>query len=150
MVLPCLPFSASLHVEIRSCFSWESRRSPLSWWITSRILYQKRLAEVDNESMTVHVWDLCFSVFNLYIGFGSGVNKWILHLQGGGWCYDKNDCLKWSKTDLGSSKNWPQKAPYTYLNSGLLSYLKSKNPDFYEWNVVHVQYCDGASYSGYV
>ncbi|XP_011405404.1 PREDICTED: pectin acetylesterase 5-like [Amphimedon queenslandica] len=83
-------------------------------------------------------------------GFGSGVNKWILHLQGGGWCYDKDDCLKWSKTDLGSSKNWPQKAPYTYLNSGLLSYLKTKNPDFYEWNVVHVQYCDGASYSGYV
>ena len=80
-------------------------------------------------------------------GFGAGINNWILHLEGGGWCYDKNECLEWSKTDLGSSKNWEQTVVY---NSGLLSYTPSKNPDFYQWNVVHINYCDGASFSGYM
>ena len=31
---------------------------------------------------------------------------WTIFLQGGGWCYDEQDCLARSKTVIGSSKGW--------------------------------------------
>ena len=31
---------------------------------------------------------------------------------------------------------------------GFLSGDKTVNPDFYEWNVAYIKYCDGASFAG--
>jgi len=33
-------------------------------------------------------------------------NDWQLYFQGGGWCYDKEDCWGRSNTGLGSSAKW--------------------------------------------
>lgn len=57
-------------------------------------------------------------------------------------------CVKRSKTGLGSStKNWPN-----CLKPNSLKYYESsspnQNPLMYNWNTVHVKYCDGSSYSG--
>ncbi len=79
-------------------------------------------------------------------GEGNGTNKWIIHLEGGGWCINESACYDRSKTDLGSSKNWPPSgAAY-----GFLSDNGSVNPDFFNWNVVYAKYCDGASFAGSV
>ncbi|XP_011408782.2 PREDICTED: pectin acetylesterase 5-like [Amphimedon queenslandica] len=37
-----------------------------------------------------------------------------------------------------------------FNNAGMFSDSKEKNPDFYNWNMAQVQYCDGASFAGYV
>ena len=82
----------------------------------------------------------------LYPGFGNGSLNWILHLEGGGWCYDENLCVERSETQLGSSKHWG-----TFMTfSGFLSRNPEVNPDFYNWNVVFIKYCDGASFAGNV
>lgn len=67
-----------------------------------------------------------------------------MHMEGGGWCYNEDACLQRSKTDLGSSKNWQ---PKTEL-SGFLSDDPHFNPIFYNWNVIFLMYCDGASFTG--
>ena len=69
-----------------------------------------------------------------------------MHLEGGGWCYTEADCVERSKTDLGSSKNYVS----AYAFSGLLSASSIINPNFYNWNMVFVAYCDGVSFLGNV
>ncbi|XP_065887728.1 uncharacterized protein [Dysidea avara] len=76
----------------------------------------------------------------------SSPNKWIVHLEGGGWCYDEDDCVKRSKERLGSSKDWPSIVSF----SGLLSDDCTINPDYCGWSMVYIGYCDGASFAGYV
>ncbi|XP_065888663.1 uncharacterized protein [Dysidea avara] len=76
----------------------------------------------------------------------SSPNKWIIHLQGGGWCGSERNCVDRSKRRLGSSKDWPPKINY----SGLLSDDCTINPNFCGWSMVFVGYCDGASFAGYV
>ena len=79
-------------------------------------------------------------------GSGEGADKWILHLQGGGWCNNTESCSIRKDFPLGSSKHWPKSRA---LN-GFLSDNSTVNPDFYNWNIVYVMYCDGAFFSGYV
>ena len=81
-------------------------------------------------------------------GTGSGADKWILHQEGGGWCFTTEDCYNRSKTDLGSSKGWPPSVSTSGI--GFLSDDKDVNPDFYSWTAVYMKYCDGASFAGYV
>ena len=80
-------------------------------------------------------------------GSGDGASKWIIHLEGGGWCYDEEACVARSKTPLGTSKLWHPTMDFT---SGLLSDDQESNPDFYTWNVAFLGYCDGASFAGNV
>ena len=82
----------------------------------------------------------------ILLGYGSGSKKWIMHLQGGGWCVTEDECVKRSKTNLGSSKDYPE----TRTFHGLLSASETINPDFYNWNMVYVAYCDGVSFLGNV
>ena len=77
-------------------------------------------------------------------GSGEGANKWILYLMGGGWCEGSEDCYKRSMTELGSTTKYPE----TTTLEGLLSDNSTVNPDFYNWNIVYVIYCDGASFAG--
>jgi len=78
-------------------------------------------------------------------GTGSGANKWFLHQQGGGWCYDLNSCVGRSHGSLGSTA---KDKPTSSLNSGYTSLDPKTNPLMYNWNSVEIRYCDGASVSG--
>ncbi|XP_035543364.1 pectin acetylesterase 8-like [Juglans regia] len=79
-------------------------------------------------------------------GFGAGVNNWLVHFEGGGWCNNVTTCLSRKSTRLGSSKEMVKEVAF----SGLLSKFKKFNPDFYNWNRIKVRYCDGASFTGNV
>ena len=86
--------------------------------------------------------------YYLRSGYGTGANKWVIYLKGGGWCLDLEECYERTKTEKGtsSSKFWPD----TMELNGLLSDNKTVNTDFYNWNVVFVIYCDGASFSNFL
>lgn len=78
-------------------------------------------------------------------GTGTGVNKWYLHQEGGGWCYDLNSCVERSKGPLGSTK---ADKPTMVVDGGYFSMDPKQNPLMYNWNAVFIRYCDGASLSG--
>ncbi len=78
-------------------------------------------------------------------GSGAGASRWKLHLMGGGWCStDGESCHQRSLTKYGSTKSWPDSLAF----GGFLSDDVKMNPDFYDWNMVFVIYCDGASFAG--
>ncbi|KAK7360572.1 hypothetical protein VNO77_02578 [Canavalia gladiata] len=77
-------------------------------------------------------------------GSGAGINNWIVHFEGGGWCNNVTTCLAKRDTRLGSSK----KMDKTLSFSGFFSNGKKFNPDFYDWNRIKVRYCDGSSFTG--
>ncbi|PNX92299.1 protein notum, partial [Trifolium pratense] len=77
-------------------------------------------------------------------GHEEGVNNWIVHIEGGGWCHNVTYCLYRKDSRLGSSNQMEQQ---TYF-SGYLSDNQQYNPDFYNWNRVKVRYCDGSSFTG--
>nr|XP_017257125.1 PREDICTED: pectin acetylesterase 8-like isoform X3 [Daucus carota subsp. sativus]XP_017257197.1 PREDICTED: pectin acetylesterase 8-like isoform X3 [Daucus carota subsp. sativus] len=77
-------------------------------------------------------------------GFGTGINNWLVHIEGGGWCNNVTTCLARKNTRLGSSKAMPKLLAF----SGILNNRASFNPDFYNWNRIKVRYCDGASFTG--
>ncbi|CAN0926615.1 Pectin acetylesterase 5 [Linum grandiflorum] len=78
-------------------------------------------------------------------GFGSGSHKWVIHIEGGGWCNTIESCSYRSKTPLGSSKFMETQVVF----AGILSRDPSNNPDFFNWNRVKIRYCDGASFAGH-
>lgn len=82
--------------------------------------------------------------YHLSPGFDSGVNNWLVHLEGGGWCNNVTTCLDRKNTRLGSSKYMEKEWNF----SAILSEDVSHNPDFYNWNRVYVRYCDGSSLTG--
>uniref|UniRef100_A0A1D1YAA9 Pectin acetylesterase n=2 Tax=Anthurium amnicola TaxID=1678845 RepID=A0A1D1YAA9_9ARAE len=76
-------------------------------------------------------------------GFGSGVDSWLVHIEGGGWCHNVTNCLHRKMWRLGSSK-----AMGSVRFSGILNDHRQFNPYFYNWNKVKVGYCDGSSFTG--
>jgi hypothetical protein len=74
----------------------------------------------------------------------NSATKWQIYFQGGGWCYDKEDCYGRSSTGLGSSTHWAQNGT---LN-GIVSANCDVNPDFCNFHRVWIVYCDGNSFSG--
>ncbi|KAL0904818.1 hypothetical protein M5K25_026973 [Dendrobium thyrsiflorum] len=76
-------------------------------------------------------------------GFGSGVNNWVVHMEGGGWCSNEEDCVERKSNFRGSSKDSVQMS-----FSGILGSSQQSNPGFYNWNKVKVRYCDGSSFTG--
>lgn len=90
-------------------------------------------------------------------GFGSGRNKWIIHLQGGGWCITREDCISRAsgynpsgQPSLGGTGTWPRtgSCPDSSLppcasdggEHGMLSPNATTNPDWYSANAVFVGY----------
>lgn len=82
--------------------------------------------------------------YHLSRGFGSGIDNWLVQIEGGGWCNNVSTCLARKNTRLGSSNQMAKQIPF----SGILSDRQSFNPDFYNWNRVKVRYCDGSSFTG--
>ena len=82
------------------------------------------------------------SPFAYYIrpGVSDGANKWMVMLEGGGFCSHIKDCTERSFTDLGSSVNYS-----ATMDLGEISFMTAdeQNP-FREWNQVYVRYCDGS------
>jgi STAM-binding protein len=74
-------------------------------------------------------------------------DSWQIYLEGGGWCYDEQDCLARSLTNLGSTLHRPTAYPYE-TGSGLIDFNCDVNPDFCKFNRVIVMYCDGNSFAG--
>ncbi|XP_047055022.1 pectin acetylesterase 5-like [Lolium rigidum] len=83
--------------------------------------------------------------YHLKRGSGDGASKWLVHLEGGGWCSTVKDCSNRKMSALGSS-NFMK--PILFGGAGILGSDQQLNPDFYNWNKVYVRYCDGASFSG--
>nr|DAD24957.1 TPA_asm: hypothetical protein HUJ06_026421 [Nelumbo nucifera]DAD24993.1 TPA_asm: hypothetical protein HUJ06_026457 [Nelumbo nucifera] len=82
--------------------------------------------------------------YHMAPGFGSGVNNWLILLEGGAWCNNATTCLARKNTRLGSSKEMVKQLSF----SGFLSDKEKFNPDFFNWNKVKVRYCDGSSFTG--
>ncbi|CAH9052406.1 unnamed protein product [Cuscuta europaea] len=87
------------------------------------------------------------SVCYIHKGVGHGRNNWLLHLQGGGWCFNKTNCKDRASTSYLGSSNLMNK----YVNfTGFLSNDSRINPEFHSWNRVYIPYCDGSSFTGNV
>ncbi|XP_055806969.1 pectin acetylesterase 8-like [Solanum dulcamara] len=82
--------------------------------------------------------------YHLDRGSGSGVNNWVISLEGGGWCKNVTLCLLRKNTRLGSSAKMDNPVAF----SGMMSNDAKFNPEFYNWNRVSVRYCDGGSFLG--
>lgn len=80
-------------------------------------------------------------------GFGHGKKRWLIHLKGGGWCESETDCAEWVEAGYQSGSG---DLPHNITGEGLQSIVPHKNPNYFDWNAVYVNYCDGGSYSGYL
>eukprot|EP01112_Ceratiomyxa_fruticulosa_P019242 TRINITY_DN6272_c0_g1_i2.p1 TRINITY_DN6272_c0_g1~~TRINITY_DN6272_c0_g1_i2.p1 ORF type:complete len:378 (-),score=57.56 TRINITY_DN6272_c0_g1_i2:145-1278(-) len=84
--------------------------------------------------------------FYFRAGSGSGSNTWVVHLQGGFWCWNNDTCSTRSIQSpyYVSSRNWSE----TLDVGGLFSTSQSNNPYFYNANMVYVAYCSSDAWSG--
>lgn len=81
-------------------------------------------------------------------GTGANASKWVLHAEGGGWCWTEEECAQRAKTPLGTSTLWQAATSCYGACDGILSRNCTENPDFCSWNHVFIGYCDGSSFSG--
>lgn len=72
---------------------------------------------------------------------------WIVHLQGGFWCWDEESCLGRQKgsPQLTSSLHWPKNLT---SRGGMFSEDCSHNPGLCEFNVLFAGYCSSDTWSG--
>ncbi|KAM3322675.1 hypothetical protein P3S67_003826 [Capsicum chacoense] len=73
--------------------------------------------------------------YHLDRGSGTGVNNWVISIEGGGWCQHVNQCFVRKNTNSGSSA----KMASQFLFNGILSTDSKFNPEFYNWNRVYVR-----------
>lgn len=83
-------------------------------------------------------------------GSGVGATAWVIHLQGGGFCFDFDSCQRREQRPTQetamSSNDWPPET--TGSGNGLMSADPSENPDFYQANRVYIRYCSSDLFSG--
>lgn len=79
-------------------------------------------------------------------GSGEGVNRWVIFLAGGGFCFSVNTCQL--RQILNPELMTSSDKPATIRVPGLLSDLKGQNPDFYNANHVAIVYCSSDLFSG--
>jgi hypothetical protein len=92
----------------------------------------------------------------------AGADKWVIHIQGGGWCSTPESCASRAQTNLGSSldsKTHETRVQDLNLVHGcqnnrwcgaLMVNDPETNPYAHDWNAVLLRYCDGASWIGSV
>jgi len=86
-------------------------------------------------------------VYYVRDGHGDGVSKWNILFEGGGWCYTMQQCVERKLLLTGSSKNYKECLDFDDMKY-YQSSLRKNNPMMYNWNTVHIKYCDGSSYAG--
>jgi hypothetical protein len=79
-------------------------------------------------------------------GAGTGVNRWVIFLAGGGFCFSFDTCE--FRSVLNPELMTSADKPPTIQVDGLLSDMKAQNPDFYNANHVVVVYCSSDLWSG--
>ena len=82
------------------------------------------------------------SAYGYYALPGKVADKWVVLLQGGGWCFGLEDCFArtqpaYAGGGLGSSKYW--QSWYWAYNFG---------PAFADWGALYLPYCDGGGFAG--
>eukprot|EP00966_Prymnesium_polylepis_P220968 5111200-Prymnesium_polylepis.1 len=88
-------------------------------------------------------------------GSGADAGNIRLHVQGGNWCMDADDCLGRSRTFLGSSALWP--AVVNSSNSswaagwdmGIFGLMSADQGPLRDWSAVWFMYCDGSSFTSH-
>ncbi len=92
---------------------------------------------------------LCLDGTNVVLyyrpGFGDGLTKYLLFMEGGGSCGDIQSCQSRAYTYKGSTIN---DTKFAWFQSEFLMANKDYNPLIYNWNVIFLRYCDGSSFSG--
>jgi hypothetical protein len=68
--------------------------------------------------------------------------KWVIFVEGGGWCFSVASCAGRSEGGGGSSRGMRP----TMDVGGLLSPSPATNPRFFNWTFVFLHYCDGSSH----
>jgi len=84
------------------------------------------------------------SPYYYYISVGTASSRYYIYHEGGGWCYDINECTQRANTPLGSSKTW---ATTSDMGDGM-SRDPQVNSLMYDWTLVYLPYCDGGSFTG--
>ena len=86
--------------------------------------------------------------YKMRIGTGANATKFILFLEGGGWCFGVADCAKRRGGGLGSSSSYRPGTSKGDLG-GVMAFSATTNPDFHTWTMVFAHYCDGSSFSSF-
>jgi len=88
-------------------------------------------------------------------GEGLGSSRWIIRLQGGGWCWDINSCQDrqkyapyWTSTSVCPPTLNDTQTILGVGHEGILSGDMTKNPHFYNANHVWLWYCSSDSHAG--
>ncbi|XP_038048062.1 palmitoleoyl-protein carboxylesterase notum1'-like isoform X2 [Patiria miniata] len=105
-------------------------------------MQQMRLFELANRSVTCNDG----SPAGYYFRQSQGSKKWLIFLEGGWHCFDRDSCHnRWlSSSRLMSSRTWLK----TKTGTGILSPDPEENPIFWKSNVVYVPYCSSDVWSG--
>ena len=84
--------------------------------------------------------------------------KWVIHMEGGGWCHDPATCVSRAHQRLGSSNSsvtgFADVAEFSSVgctNKGCGALMLNDpvvNELSYDWNAVFMRYCDGMSFAG--
>ena len=68
------------------------------------------------------------AVYYLRLGVGEGSRNWIIHLQGGGFCFSKDMCEK--RTNQEPELMTADRSRHSRPGNGILEPLSSSNPNF--------------------
>uniref|UniRef100_A0A1A7WGK3 Notum pectinacetylesterase 1a n=3 Tax=Iconisemion striatum TaxID=60296 RepID=A0A1A7WGK3_9TELE len=81
-----------------------------------------------------------------YIKESKGSRRWLMFLEGGWYCFNKQTCDSRYETmrSLMSSTKWPQ----TRRGTGILSPQPEENPYWWNANMVFIPYCSSDVWSG--
>ena len=81
-------------------------------------------------------------------GTGTNASRFVVFLEGGGWCFSVSDCEGRRGGGLGSSSGYIPGHTSRDLG-GVMAISNTTNPDFYTYTMVFVHYCDGSSMSSF-
>ena len=80
-------------------------------------------------------------------GTTAGLTRWIIQLQGGGFCENNTTCAKRNESLISTSGLKNGGRPHGSF-AGILSANPSVNPDFYDANAVRILYCSSDLWTG--
>uniref|UniRef100_A0A3Q3WBK8 Notum, palmitoleoyl-protein carboxylesterase n=1 Tax=Mola mola TaxID=94237 RepID=A0A3Q3WBK8_MOLML len=104
--------------------------------------YDMKLNFLENASVTCNDG----SAAGYYLKESRGSRRWLIFLEGGWYCFNKENCDSRYETmrRFMSSSKWPQ----TKTGTGILSPLPEENPHWWNANMVFIPYCSSDVWSG--
>ena len=81
---------------------------------------------------------------------GANENKWIIRFEGGNACFDNNTCTtRWStEEDRRFMTPAATEVIYQDPSGGVLNGDPERNPQFHDYNAIHMHYCSSDSWMG--